>query len=221
MPRILVVEDDVQLAQMVALALSCEHTVDVVCDGTSALEKTQATEFDLIILDWQLPDVSGIVVAKAVRDRGQLTPILMLTSKVGVDNTVEGLDSGADDYLTKPFEMRILKAKLNSLLRGVGGGNKRSELRIGDLLLDRKKHQVTLAGRLINLPALEFDLLSLLMSNPERIFSLDTLRDKLWGGHCADDTVRSCIRRIRDQLGPDSDDIIVTIPNLGYTIKQH
>jgi DNA-binding response OmpR family regulator len=219
MTRILLVDDDVQLCHMVTMGLSPDYSVDAAHDATSALDKYQGNEFDLIILDWQLPDWSGIELAKALRDLGKLTPILMLTSNTGVDNTVVGLDAGADDYVTKPFDMKILKAKLKSLLRGAGGAGRNSVVQIAELTLDRKKHEVMLSGRPVKLRALEFEVLDLLMTHPERVFSLNALREKLWGGYCADDTIRGCIRRIRDELGSDGEDMIQTVPNMGYTIR--
>jgi DNA-binding response OmpR family regulator len=220
MASILLVDDDMTLCENVKTALDFDHQVVVANDGQTALREIEHGNFDAIILDWELPDIPGTEVAKACRDRSRLTPIMMLTGRSAVDDLVEGLDSGADDYLTKPFNMRELQFKMNALLRGLRGTPKRDCLQMGSLTIDRTKHSVIFAGRSVELRAQEFALLELLVSHPERVFGLDALRTKLWNGTGSDDAIRACIWRVREKLGADTEEVIQTIQDLGYTVRQ-
>ena len=162
MSKILVVEDEIELAEQVRRALSREqHMVEVVHDGQSALDHLRVSQYDLLVLDWMMPKMSGIEVCKWQRNRGDKTPILMLTARVEIDDKEKGLDAGADDYLTKPFHLRELLARVRALLRrGVSPTN---ELTAGELMLDPTARRVYRKGVEVKLEPKEFNLLEFLM----------------------------------------------------------
>src|SRR6266853_6966235 len=157
--RLLLVEDDARIARFVAKGLREEsYAVDVVENGNDAVYQTEINDYDLIVLDVMIPGMDGFAVCKAIRAGGKRTPILMLTAKDGVDDRIKGLDSGADDYLTKPFEFRELLARLRALLRRTGS-LQAAKLVVADLVVDTVGQNVSRAGRAISLTAKEYALL--------------------------------------------------------------
>ncbi len=178
--RILLVEDEPQIADFIARGLSENgHSVDIARDGEEALEWPSAADFDIIILDVMLPSVDGIEVCRTLRGQGLRTPILMLTARDAVEDRVRGLDSGADDYLIKPFAFAELLARVRALSRREPAllGTK---LEVGDLAMDTATRQVTRAGAEVELTAKEFALLEYLIRHPNQVLSRTVIAEHVW-----------------------------------------
>lgn len=218
MSKILVAEDDLGLADVIRERLMYErHVVEVANDGEAALELLNAYDYDLIILDWQMPRKTGIEVVRAYRAKGGQTPILMLTGKNTLDDKEAGFESGADDYLTKPFQSRELVMRVKALLRrpvDYSGGL----LKIGALSLDNTAHKVCYHDKDVQLSPKEFSMLEEMMKHPGQVFSAAALLDRVWGGEedVAEDTVRVVIKRVRQKLGEPSP--IQTVHGVGYKL---
>jgi two-component system OmpR family response regulator len=222
MAKILLVEDDVDLTVMVETWLSSEsHTVEVVHNGQEGLERLRVSDYDVVVLDWELPGMAGVDVLKHFRNEQGRTPVLMLTGKRSVDDKEIGLDLGADDYLTKPFHVKELSARIRALLRRTGP-SKSNILKVGDLVLDPSRHKLTKGGVEVQLLPREFALLEFLMRHPEDVFSGEALLQRVW--HSESDAtieaIRTCIKRLRQKLDQDDDSsIIETIARIGYRLK--
>ncbi len=227
MASILLVEDERELASLIKRELELVgHTVDPVFDGPSAVEAANQKAPDLIVLDLMLPGFDGLEVTRRIRST-QATPILMLTARSMEIDKVVGLELGADDYLTKPFSMRELQARIAAILRRIEliksqshprTVNERLDFR--DLSIDVAGHGVRSQGQPVQLTATEFALLHLLASNPGRVFSREFLLEEVWGDDVAvfDRTIDSHIQRLRKKLGgTDSPgDLIETVWGVGY-----
>jgi DNA-binding response OmpR family regulator len=178
--RLLLIDDDVKLATAVARGLGAEgFSVDVCHDGGEGLWRASEVQYDLIVLDLMLPGRNGFQVCAELRQRGNWTPILMLTAKDGDLDEAEGLDTGADDYLTKPFSFAVLVARVRALLRraGAGGGE---VLTLGDLRLDQRRRRVHVGETEVTLTTREFELLACLMARPDQVLSKQQLIDAVW-----------------------------------------
>jgi DNA-binding response OmpR family regulator len=229
MATILVVEDERDLNNLVRRHLEDEgHRVVQAFDGLAAVQAAQAERLDLVVLDWMLPRLDGLEVCRRVR-RESIVPILMLTARSEEIDRVLGLEVGADDYLTKPFSIRELLARVRAILRRVelmraeGGGSEEDAppaLSAGPLRVDLGQHAASLDGRAVELTPKEFDLLVLLLRHPGRAFSRDYLIEKVWGYDAAgsDRTVDTHVLRLRKKLGPVGDRI-ETVWGLGYRFK--
>jgi two-component system, OmpR family, response regulator MprA len=183
MARILVVDDEPAVRRALERALHLEnHEVVLAADGEEALDALVSTPADAIVLDVLMPRLDGLEVCRRLRKAGDRTPILMLTARDAIDDRVEGLDVGADDYLVKPFALRELQARLRALLRrsgdGAGGGE---VLRYSDLVLDPVAHEVHRGDRLIELSKTEFLLLELFMRHPRQVLTRSTIFENVWG----------------------------------------
>ncbi len=222
--RILVVEDNESIVEMLVDALTCQHhVVDVARDGLSGFKYAETQAYDLILLDVMLPELNGISLCRKIRQRGNNTPILMLTAKSTLGDKIEGLDAGADDYLTKPFELKELEARIRALSR-------RSPqalppvLEWGDLLLDPSTCQVTYGAVPLHLTPKEFLLLELFLRNPNRTFSRSAIVDRLWPMEDSpgEDTVKMHVRSLRRKLATVSapQDAIETVYGMGYRLRQ-
>ncbi len=219
MAKILIVEDDPQLADLIVQCLAREnHLVEHVDNGADALSQVKLYIFDLIVLDWNLPEVTGLGILQEFRARGGVTPVLFLTGRRELADKLEGLDAGADDYLTKPFDSRELKSRVRALLRRptalVG-----DVLQVGPLELDPKDFKVTLSGQEIKLVPKEFALLEFLMRHPGELFGVDKLLDSVWP--CQSDSTRealtTCIKRLRKKLDGDSESSYIrNVHGVGY-----
>lgn len=224
--RILVVDDDHHIVQLIGYNLRHEgFDVDVAYDGREAIEKARTVPPDLVILDLMLPYVDGLEVCRHLRNQGGV-PILMLTAKDAEHDRVLGLESGADDYVTKPFSPRELVARVRAILRRARdqGGHAETALACGHLALDATTHEVRLGDRLIDLTAKEFDLLRLLMSHPNQVFTRDFLLEHIWGYEYVGSTrtVDMHMSRLREKIedDPDAPRFIVTVRGVGYKLKQ-
>src|SRR4030095_15121453 len=207
MAKILLVEDDVQLSRTVKGWLSLEHhSVETVQSGQDALDMLAVYQYDLIVLDWQLPGLSGLELCKEFRSQGGLTPILMLTGKSAIAEKEAGLDAGSDDYLTKPFHMKELSARVRALLRRASGMTS-NVLSAGKLVLDPSLYRVTVNGEEIHLQKREFALLEFLMRNPNKVFSAEALLERVWASE-TDATpfaIRTCMMRLRRKIESGTD----------------
>ncbi|HEY9869618.1 MAG TPA: response regulator transcription factor [Candidatus Obscuribacterales bacterium] len=221
MAKILIVEDDKQLCGLLVDWLTGEgHTPDVVYKGTDGAERLRFYKYDLVILDWALPDLAGPDLCRQYRSRGGQTPILMLTGKREVEDKEIGLDAGADDYLTKPFHMKELSARLRALLRRAPAVSA-TVLTAGDLTLDPKSRKVLLNGQEVSLQPREFALLEFLMRHPNQPFSSEALLDRVWSSEsdASPDTVRIHIMRLRNKIDvPGKESMIRTLHRVGYML---
>lgn len=219
--RVLVVEDEPKIAAFIKRGLLEEHyAVDVASDGEEALDRAAAAEYDLIVLDILLPKLDGVSVCRELRENGLRTPVLMLTAKDTVDDRVSGLDSGADDYLVKPFAFKELLARLRALARrppAVQG----TVLRVADLTLDTVSHQATRAGRSIELTAKEYSLLEYLMRNKNQVLTRTMIAEHIWNYDFYNESnvVDVYIRNLRRKLDDDfPQKVIHTVRGVGYKL---
>lgn len=222
MAKILIVEDDLDISTIVSRWLKHEnHLVETSKDGQDGFTKLKLNQYDLIILDWMLPIMTGVEVCQKFRAGGGTTPILLLTAKSTIENKETGLDSGADDYLTKPFDLKELSARVRALLRRSGAISSKT-LKIGNLSLDADMHQVIVAERPIALNPKEFALLEFLMRHPNQIFSAEALLSRVWQSEAmaSSDTVRAHVKNLRKKIDqPGKTSPISTVHGLGYKIE--
>jgi DNA-binding response OmpR family regulator len=229
--RMLVVEDDLDIAHLVEMHLKdLGAEVTLAHDGNVALELATKKPFDLIILDLMLPGIDGLEICRRLRSRTNYTPILMLTARSADVDRIVGLELGADDYLTKPFNVRELIARVKALLRRVDALTKQESdapatlLEFGDLVIDVDKRKVTLRGEEVELTAKEFDLLLQFARNPGRVYTRAQLLDLVWGyGHDGyEHTVNSHINRLRSKIESDASkpSWILTVWGVGYKFTE-
>jgi DNA-binding response OmpR family regulator len=213
--RILLVEDDTQLGESLAAALKLEqYAVDWLCSGDPVRAALSATPYDLLILDLGLPGVPGMQVLRQLRSDKHLLPVLLLTARDTLADKVDGLDSGADDYLSKPFEMDELFARIRSLLRR-GDDHKSQRLEAAGIVVDPVNRTVEFAGELITLTAREYAILEILIRNNGRFVSRDRLEEGIysWGEEVGSNTVEVYVSRLRKRFGSDA---IETMRGVGY-----
>lgn len=221
--RVLVIEDDKGIADAIVYALRREGlTAEAVYNGEEALKRFDLFKPEAIILDVMLPGIDGYEVLKRLQDKNPVG-IIMLTAKEDIVNKVLGLELGADDYITKPFDMRELLARLRSLLRRlqtkVGAETQiQAEIKLGGLLINLEQRKTLAGDKLLDLTPKEFDLLALMVSNPERVYTRDQLLDLVWGMEYIGGTrtVDIHIQRVRKKLGADYQDILQTVHGIGY-----
>jgi DNA-binding response OmpR family regulator len=217
--KILIVEDDATIARFVELELQhAGFDVMRVGDGPSAIAAVDGRDFDLIILDLMLPGLDGLDVAKYIRGKGSDVPILMLTARAETHDVVAGFDSGADDYLRKPFEIPELMSRVRALLKRASSGQACTSYEASNVRIDLERRLATLDGRPLELTAKEFDLLAFLVANAGRVISRDEILDAVWGRqHAADSNVIEVfICHIRNKLGDRENRVIKTIRGVGY-----
>jgi DNA-binding response OmpR family regulator len=221
MTRLLVVEDDLKLGGALEEGLSdARYVVDLALDGDEGLAFAQTSTYDAIVLDVLLPRVGGVEVCRRLRATGNTTPILMLTARDAIEDRVAGLDSGADDYLTKPFAFAELLARLRALLRRESA-RKEGVLRVGDLVLDPAARSVARDGRTIELTAREYCILETLVRRPGWVVSREMLIESVWGFDYPDasNLIEVYIARLRRKLSPaDEPRLIETVRGAGYRI---
>jgi DNA-binding response OmpR family regulator len=226
MAKLLLVEDDRILAGLVQDCLRFEHhTVEVAHDGDAGLARLQASKFDLVILDWELPYRNGIELLQHCRAISRQTAVLMLTGKGTVQDKELGFRSGADDYLTKPFDMRELIVRVDAILRrtssAVSAVDAGGALTIGDIVLEPSQFRVRKDGNEIRLTRQEFSLLEFFMRHPGEVFSGEALLDRVWNSE-SDATVealRACISRLRKKIDtPQQPSLISNVFGSGYRL---
>ncbi|MDQ1583475.1 MAG: two-component system, OmpR family, response regulator MtrA [Microbacteriaceae bacterium] len=218
--RILVVDDDTALAEMIGIVLRTEGFEPYFCeDGSLALDAFHESKPDLVLLDLMLPGLDGIEVCGRIRAEAGV-PIIMLTAKSDTADVVKGLESGADDYMVKPFNPKELVARIRTRLRPAPQAAAATNLRIGDLALDVAGHEVRRGDARINLTPLEFDLLLALASKPAQVFTREMLLEQVWGYHYKADTrlVNVHVQRLRAKVedDPDNPRIVMTVRGVGY-----
>ena len=217
--KILIIEDDPVITEFLSTGLKYEgYEVTPKTAGKAGLDALQQATFDLIILDVMLPDIDGFEVCRHIRNRGSDIPILMLTVKKEISDRVKGLDSGADDYLTKPFSFDELLARIRALLRRSGRIHESKRLEAGDIVLDQETREVIRNGKKINLTPTEFGLLELFMRHPHRVFTRETLLNRVLGYDYDGGTniIDVHISHLRNKLGDRPPRLIRTIYAVGY-----
>ncbi|MFU8945657.1 MtrAB system response regulator MtrA [Mycetocola zhadangensis] len=217
--RILVVDDDTALAEMIGIVLRTEGFEPHFCaDGSGAVDAFHEVKPDLVLLDLMLPGIDGIEVCTRIRSESGV-PIIMLTAKTDTADVVKGLESGADDYMVKPFNPKELVARIRTRLRPAPQ-QAQETLQIGDLVLDVAGHEVRRGDTPINLTPLEFDLLLTLASKPQQVFTREMLLEQVWGYHYKADTrlVNVHVQRLRAKVefDPDNPRIVMTVRGVGY-----
>jgi len=223
-PYVLAVEDEDALATLLHYNLDKEgYRVAVAGDGEEALMMANERAPDLVILDWMLPKVSGIEVCRRLRGRAETrnVPIIMLTARGEESDRIRGLDTGADDYVVKPFSMVELTARVRAVLRRIRPGLADDRITVGDIVIDRVAHRVKRSGKEIHLGPTEFRLLDYLMQHPGRVFSREQLLDAVWGSdvYVEARTVDVHIGRLRKALNGGADgDPIRTVRSAGYSL---
>ena len=226
-PTILVVEDEESFVEALVVGLKREgFLVKVARDGAEALNAFDAVRPDLVLLDVMLPKVNGIDVCRELRTKSRV-PIIMVTAKGGEIDTVVGLEVGADDYVTKPYRLRELVARMRAVLRRTpttaAEEGPEDALVVGELRLDPERHEVSLRGEIVNLPLKEFELLELLLTNAGRVLTRETLIDRVWGPHYVGDTktLDVHVKRLRTKIedDPSAPKRITTIRGLGYKFE--
>lgn len=220
--RILLVEDEKQMAMFVEMELNHEgYKVDVAYDGREGLDLSEEKEYDLILLDIMIPRLNGNEVCRRIRLCSQV-PIIMLTAKSDISDKVLGLDVGANDYLTKPFAIEELLARIRVYERNKSIGNTDDEIKVKDIVLNNKIHKVKRNGKEIELTKKEYDLLEMLLINKNVVLTRDQLIEKVWGYDYNGDTnvVDVFIRYLRIKIDEGFEDkLISTIRGVGYVIK--
>ncbi|MBU3159727.1 response regulator transcription factor [Clostridium frigoris] len=220
--RILLVEDERLMSTFIEMELSHEgYKVDVAYDGREGLNIAEENEYNLILLDVMLPGLNGIEVCRRIRQLS-LVPIIMLTAKSDISDKVLGLDVGANDYLTKPFEIEELLARIRVYQRGTSIGNKNDEIKVKDIVMNNKAHNVKRGSKEIELTKKEFDLLEILLINKNVVLTRAQLIEKVWGYDYIGDTnvVDVFIRYLRCKIDDGFEDkLITTVRGVGYVIK--
>ncbi len=222
--RVLIVEDEKHLADLLAEVLGKEgYAAETAPDGRTALARALSEGYDLLVVDWMLPDLEGVQVVKRLRAADVRVPVLMLTARAQVEDRVEGLDAGADDYLPKPFAFPELLARVRALARRPPEkAGEETVLTAGDVTLDPGRHEVRRAGERVELTAKEFALLATLMQRPGQVFTRSVLLDAVWGGTTGAYTnvVDLYVHYLRKKIdGEGEPSRIRTVHGMGYTFN--
>ena len=223
-PLVLVVEDEAALVTMLRYNLEKQgFRVDEAADGQEALTRIAEAQPDLVLLDWMLPVVSGIEVCRQIRRRPATRelPVIMLTARTEDQDAVRALNTGADDYITKPFSVEALLARMRALLRRAGAVPAKGQLAFHDINMDLGAHRVTRNGRRVHLGPTEFRLLEFLMQHPRRVFSREEMLNAVWGPdiHVESRTVDVHVRRLRKSINGEGElDVVRTVRTAGYAL---
>ena len=223
MPRVLVVEDEPAIAELIAVNLRHNgFAPTVVFDGAAAQREIDAVLPDVVLLDWMLPGESGVALARRWRsqERTKPVPIIMLTARTEESDKVQGLDAGADDYVTKPFSTHELLARIRAVLRRRAPEIVNDSVQVGELHLDAATYRVSHQGRELKVGPTEFKLLHFLMKHPERVHTRGSLLDRVWGDHVfiEERTVDVHVKRLRESLG-EAGKMIETVRGAGYRLS--
>ncbi|VAW97325.1 Phosphate regulon transcriptional regulatory protein PhoB (SphR) [hydrothermal vent metagenome] len=223
-PTILIVDDEHAIREMISMSLENDYHCLEASDAHKAEALLNQQLPDLILLDWMMPGISGIQYIKSLR-RNEPTnaiPVIMLTAKTEEENMLEGLDSGADDYLSKPFSTEELKARIRALLRRTSNTRTNEVLNVANLMLDNTSHRVSSNGEIVTLGPTEYNLLAFFMRSPERVYSREQLLNGVWGEsvYVEERTVDVHIRRLRKALEPSNNqNLIQTVRGAGYRLS--
>lgn len=221
MPKVLLADDDPELLQSVSAWLQHhKFNVDLASDGAEAKEYMSQIEYDVLVIDWTMPAVSGIELCQWYRSRGGTTPILILTGKDEISDKEKGLDSGADDYLTKPFDLRELTARVNALMRR-GKVMVSRVAKVGPLTIDPDAHKAMVDGKEMKLTATEFSVLEFMARHPDQVFSADALIARVWktSSEISTDTVRVYVKRLREKLeAAGHPGLLTNVHGVGYKL---
>lgn len=221
--KILIVEDEKQMSMFIEMELKHEgYKVDVSHDGIDALKKVEESKYDLILLDIMLPGLNGIEVCRKIRQYYNM-PIIMLTAKSDISDKVKGLDIGANDYMTKPFAIEELLARIRVTQRNNLEQYKHNEIKFKDIVMNNNTHQVLRNGKKIDLTKKEYDLLEILLINKNIVLTREQLIEKIWGYDYEGDTnvVDVFIRYLRSKIDDDFEDkLITTVRGVGYVINE-
>jgi len=223
--RVLVAEDEAPIAKLIETALRPRYELVVVTNGLDALKAFEQQPFELVLLDVMMPYVDGFEACQRIRAQSDI-PIVILTSRDGTDDVVHGFELGADEYITKPFKMAELLARVDAILRRVDGYKSRRAppvVRVGPLEIDEPRHRVTVRGGEVNLTPMEFELLYFLAANAGQVFDRETLFKEVWGYEYVGETnlVDVCVRRLREKVEelPSRPRLIVTVRGVGYKLS--
>jgi DNA-binding response OmpR family regulator len=220
MPKIMLVEDDLSLAGNVRKWLEQDYEVAHFSDGSAAACELKDSKYDLIILDWELPGTDGPSILRGFRQAGGRTPVLMLTGRSKIADKEHGYDSGTDDYLTKPFDLRELSARIRAILKRAVP--QKSTTVYGNVVLNHVSHDVTVGGTRIDLQRREFALLEFLLTHQGQIFNLEALMARVWSAdpNATRSAANTCISRVRKKLQDcGAADVIETVHGVGYRVK--
>ena len=222
--KLLVVEDDANILELLSASLRfAGFDVSTATSGSAAVSAAKSASPDLVVLDVMLPDLDGFEVIRLMREGGARTPVVFLTARDGTDDKIRGLTLGGDDYVTKPFSLEEVVARLRGLMRRMGHSPMRTEsqLVVGDLTLDEDSHEVRRGGDLVTLTATEFELLRYLMRNPRRVLSKSQILDRVWnydfGGQA--NVVELYISYLRKKIDAGRAPMIHTMRGAGYVLK--
>jgi DNA-binding response OmpR family regulator len=221
--QVLVIEDEQRMAELLKRGLTEEgHRVVIARDGVEGLEMARSFPFDVIVLDIGLPQMNGLTIARRLRESHNRTPVLMLTARDSTTDIVNGLDSGGDDYLTKPFSFEVFLARLRSVSRR-GPIERPPCLQIADLKLDPATREVTRNGVAINLTPREYALLELLLQNTGRVVTRQSILEAVWGFNTdvSENTLEAFVRLLRMKIDAQAPKLIYTVRGIGYCIKEH
>jgi len=221
--RVLVVEDDPAIQELIRFTLQKAGLEPVAAESAEEAEAALKAELpDVVLIDWMLPKMSGLALAQKLRAEGRSAklPLIMVTARGEEADRVAGLETGADDYLVKPFSPRELVARIQAVLRRRAPHAAEMKLAVGQLQLDPISYEVTLDGRVVELASAEFKLLRFFMAHPGRVFSRAQVLDQVWGDHVfiEERTVDVHIRRLRQALGPKGEALIETVRGAGYKL---
>jgi DNA-binding response OmpR family regulator len=220
--RILIIEDESTIAELLRTGLTYEgFRVSVVSGGEEGLECADKEDFDLVILDLMLPDIDGFEICRRLRLRGNDIPIIMLTARREIPDRIKGLNMGADDYVTKPFSFEELVARIRAVLRRRGSAAEPTQLSAADITLDLEAHEAYKGGKPLELTPTEFALLELFLRHPRRVFTRETLLNRIWGLDYEGDrnVVDVHISNLRRKLGDRERRLIRTIYGIGYSFR--
>jgi DNA-binding response OmpR family regulator len=222
MAKILLMEDDEALAETVEdWLIMSDHMVDIARDGREALARIEAFSYDLFVLDWEVPQTTGIELCSKLRAKGVMSPILMLTGKSAIEDKTTGFDVGVDDYLTKPFHPKELVARVQALLRRPAQLVSQT-LTCGDITIDTNSKQAKQGQDVLNLQPMEFTLLEFFVRHPNQPFSPEALLSRLWhsDAEVSSQSVYTCLARLRKKIEKNGVCPIATIRGVGYMLKR-
>jgi two-component system response regulator MprA len=221
--RILVVDDEPAVRVALERALRLErYDVEMAADGRQALDLLATRHVDALVLDIGMPEVDGLEVCRRLRSAGDHTPVLMLTARDAVDDRVEGLDAGADDYLVKPFALRELQARVRAMLRRTEVAHESDVLRFGDLTMDPAAHEVHRGDRLIELSRTEYSLLELFLNHPRQVLTRSTIFERVWGYDFGptSNSLGVYVGYLRRKLEEDGEPrLLHTVRGVGYVLR--